>query len=63
MNYHKGGVTKMLITSFRTEQEVEDLIFTLEISIKYLPMDAHPAHEQRLNRLIEDIEYSKRKEI
>jgi hypothetical protein len=47
----------MLIKLSRTEKETEDLIYTLEIAVKELPSHAHPAHYERLNRLIEDLKY------
>ena len=46
----------MLIKLSRTEQELIDLIFTLEIATKNLPPDAHPVHQKRLRKLIEDLE-------
>jgi len=46
----------MLIKLIKTEQDLVDLIFTLEISIKSLPPDAHPVHQKRLRKLIEDLE-------
>jgi hypothetical protein len=49
----------MLIKLSRTEKEIEELIYTLEIAVKELPSHAHPAHYERLYRLIEDIKYSK----
>jgi hypothetical protein len=48
----------MLIKLSRTEQEFVDDIFTLEIAIKNLPPDAHPTHQKRLRKLIEDLEHS-----
>jgi hypothetical protein len=54
----KETITKevyMLINLLRDKQEIEKLIFTLEICIKSLPEDAHPAHQQRLEELISDL--------
>jgi hypothetical protein len=48
----------MLIKLLRTEKEIEDLIFTLEIAIKNLPTYTHPEHNKRLNKLIEDLKYN-----
>jgi hypothetical protein len=52
----------MLITLSRTEKEIEDLIFTLEIAIKNLPTYAHPEHNKRLNKLIEGLKCNNRTE-
>lgn len=32
---------------------LDDLLFTLEICEKYLPVDAHPAHRERLQQIKE----------
>lgn len=45
----------MVIGLSRSKQEIEDLIFTLEVCLKSLPADAHPAHRQRLTALIDEL--------
>jgi hypothetical protein len=45
----------MFIGLLRSKKEIEDLIFTLEICIKELSADAHPAHQQRIDELISDL--------
>jgi hypothetical protein len=45
----------MVISLLRSKKEADDLIFTLEICIKLLPEDAHPAHQQRIDELISDL--------
>jgi len=45
----------MVIGLLRSKQEIEDLIYTLEICIKSLPADAHPAHYERLYGLIDEL--------
>jgi hypothetical protein len=53
----------MLIKLSRTDKEIEELIYTLEIAVKELPSHAHPVHYERLDRLIEDLKVTYNKQI
>jgi hypothetical protein len=45
----------MVMGLLRSRQEIEDLIFTLEVCLKELSADAHPDHRKRLVALIDEL--------
>jgi hypothetical protein len=45
----------MVIGLLRSRQEIDEIIFTLEICLKELPAEAHPDHHKRIVALIDEL--------
>lgn len=47
----------MVIKLSMSKEGIQDLIHTLEICIKELPVNTHPVHRQRLKALTEELRH------